>query len=208
MIEHDHVRRQQAFARLLIETSRILSASLLRTNVCFAANLCPNFWTRFDRQIAERPVACCARPLRQPLQFASLRAGEKFLLALHCALESARAQIILPAFHQRCLKLDRQHFFQDWNVFVQQLFLKINSVRGNDCLFVLLQREQDRRHQVSQRFTHSSARFDYQMLFFFQRLPHTRCHLLLLWTELEILCLRQRTFLRKKATYAFHEFTA
>ena len=45
------------------------------------------------------------------------------------ALEPARAKIILTALHQGCLKLDRQHFFQDRNVFVQQLFLKIDGVR-------------------------------------------------------------------------------
>ncbi len=95
----------------------------------FAANLRPNFWIGLDRQIAERSIARSARPFGQPLQFAPLRAGEKFLLVLQRSLEPARAQIILPAFHQRCLKLDRQHFFQDRNVFVQQLFLKIDGVR-------------------------------------------------------------------------------
>jgi hypothetical protein len=73
---------------------------------------------------------------------------------------------------------------------------------------VLLEREQDRRHQVAQRFAHASARFDYQMLFFLQRLRDARCHFLLLRTELEVLCFRERALLGKEAADAFHEFAA
>jgi hypothetical protein len=46
------------------------------------------------------------------------------------------------------------------------------------------------------------------MLFFLQRLGDSRCHLLLLWTELEILCFRERAVLGKEAANAFHEFAA
>src|SRR5262249_5174140 len=62
VIEHDDVRRQQPFTRLLIETSRILSAGLLSTDMRFAANLGPNFWIRFDRKIAERSIPRSERP--------------------------------------------------------------------------------------------------------------------------------------------------
>src|SRR6266480_5654913 len=73
---------------------------------------------------------------------------------------------------------------------------------------MLLKREQDRRHEVSQRFAHASARFDYQMLFFLQRLRDASCHLLLLWTELKVLCFGERALLGKKAANAFHQFAA
>src|SRR5882724_12228048 len=105
VIEHDHVRREQTFARLLIETPRILATGFLCAGMRLAANLHPNFWIRLDREIAERSIARCARPFSQPLQFATLRAGEKFLLALQRSLEPTAAKVILPAFHQRCLKL-------------------------------------------------------------------------------------------------------
>src|SRR5438067_7176639 len=99
MIEHDHVRRQQTLTCLLIKTTRILATSLLSADMCFAAHLRPNFWIGLDGQITKRPIARCARPFAQPLQFAPLGASEKFLLALQCSLKSARAKIILPAFH-------------------------------------------------------------------------------------------------------------
>ena len=44
MIEHDQIRSQQTFARLLIKTARILAAGFLGAEVRFAANLRPNFW--------------------------------------------------------------------------------------------------------------------------------------------------------------------
>ena len=46
------------------------------------------------------------------------------------------------------------------------------------------------------------------MLFFLQRLRDARCHLLLLWTELKVLCFGEQAILRKKAANAFHEFAA
>ena len=71
-----------------------------------------------------------------------------------------------------------------------------------------LQREQDRRHQVAQRFAHASACFDYQMLFFLQRLRDASCHLLLLRAELKVLCFRERAVLGEEAANAFDEFAA
>jgi len=76
------------------------------------------------------------------------------------------------------------------------------------AFFVPLECEKDGRHQVAQRFAHPSTRFDYQMLSFLQRLRDPSCHLLLLWTELEILCFRERAVLGKEAADAFHEFAA
>ena len=49
VIEHDHIRREQFLARLLIKTARILAASFLGADVRFTANLRPHFRIRFDR---------------------------------------------------------------------------------------------------------------------------------------------------------------
>src|SRR5207248_6294959 len=99
VIKHDYVCSKQASARLLIKAARILSAGFLSADVRFAANLRPNFWIGLNGKIAERSIVRRAGPFRQPLQFALLRSGEKFLRALQCALEPARAEIIVPAFH-------------------------------------------------------------------------------------------------------------
>ena len=65
VIDDDHVRGQKSFARLLKETARSLAARFARADVRFAANLCPNFRIRLDRQIAQRSVPCRPRPIRQ-----------------------------------------------------------------------------------------------------------------------------------------------
>src|SRR5262249_40365780 len=76
VIEHDHVRGEQSFAGLVIKTARILSAGFLRTDVCFAANLRPNFRVGLDRNVAERTVTGLARPLGDSLEFVGFRPGK------------------------------------------------------------------------------------------------------------------------------------
>ena len=56
------------------------------------------------------------------------------------------AKIILTPLHQRGLELDRHDLFQNRDIFVKKLLLKINRVRRDDCFFVLLGRPQDCRH--------------------------------------------------------------
>src|SRR6188508_3563440 len=46
------------------------------------------------------------------------------------------------------------------------------------------------------------------MLFFLQRLRDARCHLLLLWTKLKVLCLGERTILGEECANAFDKFAA
>jgi hypothetical protein len=193
---------------LLIETARVLATAFLGADVRFTADLRPDFRIGLDRQIAERSIARGARPFGELLEFAPLRAGKKFLFALQRALEPPGTKVILSALHQRRLKFDRQHFFQDRNIFINQLFLKIDCVCRNEGLLVSLEGEEDRRNQVSQRFAHTGASLNDQMLFVFQRLRHACCHLLLLRPEFEICCFRQRTGLGKEAAYPVDEFAA
>ena len=81
-------------------------------------------------------------------------------------------------------------------------------MRRNDRPFVLLEREQDRRHQVAKRFTDASPGFDDEMSIFLQCARDRPCHLLLLWTEFEVLCLREKTVLRKDTANSFDKFGA
>ena len=69
---------------------------------------------------------------------------------------------------------------------MNKLFLKIDRVGGDDRLFVLLEGEENCRHQISERFADAGARFDHQMSIFLQRPRHRYRHLLLLRTELEV----------------------
>ena len=91
---------------------------------------------------------------------------------------------------------------------MQQLFLKIDRVRGNDRLFVPLECEEDRRREISERFAHAGSGFDHQMALFLQRFRDSRRHLLLLWAELKVPSLRQRSVLGEKRTNPFHKFAA
>ena len=91
---------------------------------------------------------------------------------------------------------------------MQQLFLKIDRVRGNDRLFVPLECEEDRRREISERFAHAGSGFDHQMALFLQRFRDSRRHLLLLWAEFEVFCLGERTVCGKKCANTFHKFAA
>ena len=165
VIDDDHVRGEQSLARLLKETFGRLAAGLGRADVGLAANLRPDFRVGLDRQIAERSVLRGPRPIGDALQLSLLRGGKKLVRLLQGALETPRAKIILPAFHERGLELDRQNFLQDRNVLVEQLLLKIDRVRGDDRLLLLLDGEKNRGNEVGDRLAHAGPGFDTRWLF-------------------------------------------
>ena len=74
-----------------------------------AANLGPHFRIGLNRQIAERAITGRSRPFRESRQLVLLRPGEKLILLLEGAFQSAWAKIILPPFHEGSFKLDRQN---------------------------------------------------------------------------------------------------
>ncbi len=78
VIDHDHVGREQPFARLLKETIRTLAAGFTRADMGLAANLRPDFRIRFDREIAQRSVFCRERPVPDTRQLRRLRSREQF----------------------------------------------------------------------------------------------------------------------------------
>ena len=118
---------------------------------------------------------------------------------LHRALEPARAKIILPAFHERGLELDRENFFHDRDVLVQELLLQIDRVRRNDRLLLFLEREKNRGHEIGERFADAGAGFDDEMALLLQRLRDRRGHLLLLRAIFEILRLREQAVRSQKS---------
>ena len=85
------------------------------------------------------------------------------------ALEPAWAKVILPPFHERGLKLDRENFLHDRDVLVQQLLLKIDRVRGDDRLALLLDCEKRRRDEISERLADAGAGFDDEMPLLLER---------------------------------------
>ena len=186
VINHHHVGREQPPARLLEETTRILSAGLRGADVRFAANLCPDLWIGLERQIAQRAVDRCARPVGEPGEIALLGRVEKFVRTLHRALQPARTKIILPAFHECGLELDRQNLFHDRDVLVQQLFLEVDRVGRNDRLLLFLDREKGRRNEVGKRFAYAGPGLYYEVALFLQRLRDGRRHRLLLRPILKV----------------------
>jgi len=77
VIDYDHIRGKQAFARLLKETVTGLAAGLTRADVGLAANLRPDLWVGFDGEIAQGSVPGRARPVRDARQFCRFRGSEK-----------------------------------------------------------------------------------------------------------------------------------
>ena len=124
------------------------------------------------------------------------------------ALEAPRAKVILPSFHERRLELDRQDFPQDRDVLVEQLFLEIDRVRRDHGFFLLLDREENRRRQIRDRFADAGPGFDHEVPLLLQSAGHGYRHLLLLGPVLEVLCLRQQSGFGKEGPDLFDEVTA
>ena len=137
VIDHQHIGREQTFARLLIKTARVLPARFLCADMRFAADLRPYFRVGLDCEIAERTIARRTRPFSKAVQLILLRSCEKLVCLFQRPIEPARAKIILPAFDERRFELDRENLFQDGDVFVEKLLLKIDGVRGDDRFLVL-----------------------------------------------------------------------
>ncbi len=82
-------------------------------------------------------------------------------------------------------------------VFLGELFLQIDRVRGDDGFLLVRRRIQDRRQQVRQALAHPRAGLDGQVFALFQRAGDRHGHLLLLGPELEILRARQEALGRE-----------
>ena len=208
VIDDDHIRREQAFARLLEKTIRTLAAGLAGADVRLTANLGPDFRIRFHREIAQRSILRRARPFRDARQFRRLRRGEEFAGLLQRALEPARAKVILPPLHQRSLELDRQNLLQDRDVLVKKLLLQVDRVRRDHRLLFLLDREENGGREVSDRFADASPGLDHEMTFFLESAGHGHRHRLLLRPVLEVLRLGQQSIFRKERADLLDEVTA
>ena len=208
VINDNHIRREEAFARLLEETIRGLAARLGGADVRLTANLRPDFRIGLDGKVAERSILRGPRPIGDPRQFGRLRGGEQLAGLLQRALETARTEIILPPFHERSLELDRENLPQDGDVLVKELFLQIDRVRRDHRFLFLLDREENGGREISDRFADASPGLDHQMSLFFQSPGHRHRHLLLLRPVLEVLRLRERSIFRKERPDLFDKVTA
>ena len=86
---------------------------------------------------------------------------------------------------------------------MQQLFLEIDRMRGNNRLFLLLEGIKNGRRQVGNRFAHTGPSLDHEMPFFFERPRHRHGHGLLLGPVFEIVRLRKQTALGKNRANSF-----
>ena len=126
-----------------------------------------------------------------------LRGVEQLVRVLDRALQAARTNVILPPFHQRRFKLDRENFLHDRNVFVQQLFLQVDGVSGNNRLLLLLDRKKRGRDEIGERFADAGAGFNHEVALFFQRRGDRCRHRLLFRAILEIARLGEQPVLGK-----------
>lgn len=68
---------------------------------------------------------------------------------------------------------------------MEELFLEVDGVGGDDGLAVMLQRKADAGDEVGERFAYAGAGFCQQGCIRFERAGHGSGHFLLLRTELE-----------------------
>jgi hypothetical protein len=173
--------------------------------VGLAANLRPDFRIGLDGEVAQRSVLRRPGPVRDASQFRCFRSGKQFAGLLQGSLEAPRAKVILPAFHQRRFELDRKDLLENGNVLVEKLFLQIDRVRGNDRLLLFLDRIEDGRREVSDRFAHPRPGLDDQMAFLLERARDGHRHLLLLGPILEVFRAGEQSLLGKERAHFFDE---
>src|SRR5688572_21235729 len=86
--------------------------------------------------------------------------GEEAVLTLTGELEAAERNVVAAAFDKNSAELFGYDGVEKRNVFLNELFLQIDSVGGdNDALFVL-DDALDGRDEVGEGFAHAGAGFD------------------------------------------------
>ena len=76
----------------------------------------------------------------------------------------------------------------------------------DDRFLMLLERKQDCRDEISERFTDTGTGLDHQMSIFLERARHRHRHLLLLQAKFEVLRLREQSILGKNGPDPFDKF--
>jgi len=108
---------------------------------------------------------------------------EEHLLAAAGLFEPAFAEIVAAPFHEDGGEFIGIDCAQQGNIFLDQLFLQRNGVRGNDDPLFHPHGVVDRGQQIRERFSDAGARFDEQMMPFLERALDAGSHLELLWAE-------------------------
>ena len=138
VIDHDHIRGEQSFARLLKKQFEPCPQVFV-VQMCASLQTCAQtFGSGSKPRSLSEPSRVLRSPLRNPLQLVLLRPGKELVRLLKRTLEPPWTKVILPPFHKRRIKFHRQNLLQDRDVFVQQLLLQIDRLRRNDRFLLFL----------------------------------------------------------------------
>jgi len=134
VIEDDDMSLANAAAEGLVMAPRGWAACLWCAEVLLAADFVPDEGIGLFEEIAERTVFCREAPFANTLEFAALIGGEKIGGLVEGAGEAGGAEEVLSALQENGFELVRDELLNQRNVFVDELLLKRDRVRGDDCL--------------------------------------------------------------------------
>jgi len=120
-------------------------------------------------------------------------------------VEAAGAEIIPAALEHGVGELGRKNLLEDRQILLDELFLEIDRVRGDDRFFAIRDGVENARDEVAETLADAGAGFDEQMLLILQCARDSDAHLLLLRAEFEIRAARENALLGKDMLHLLEE---
>ena len=188
VIDDQDLGRIDSPPRLEVKTPGVIGAAFAQAIAGVALDGVPHSGGRCETQIGPAAIDRLAGPLAhldQLLRQVLLRKQrQRFLLGVS---KSPQAEVIAAPLHQRDLERFREHRLQKGNVLLNQLFLQVDRVGGNDDAIVFFAEDRlDGRHEVGERLADAGAGLDQQMPFAVDGVGDGVGHLHLLGPALEV----------------------
>ena len=166
-----------------------------RAETTFRADLGPDFEIGFDVEIGERAVLRFFGPFEDAVEFGDLGSGEEMVGLGERFVEAAGAEIIPAALEHGVGELDWENLLEDGQILLDELFLEVDGVGGNNRFFALGDGEQDAGDEVAEALANASAGFDEEMGSILQGAGDSDGHLLLLGPEFKVRAAGKNAFL-------------
>jgi len=124
----------------------------------------PRPWDRARSRNREAAVGRLFGPFVDAVKLPGFGRGEEAVGLLAGFVETAGAEIILPALEHGVGEFNRKNLGQHGQILFDQLLLEIDGVGGDDGLAFVVDREKDGRDQIGQALANTGAGLDDEVL--------------------------------------------
>ena len=160
VVHHQKVGRGRLAPCLVEKTAAVEFALDPGAGITLAGDFVP----QVGRDIKRKIRAAAVRGLPSPLGDNAVKSApfllQKQLALLIQSLQLVQAEIVAPSLDQHCIEFTIQHLLQQRNIFVDQLFLQIDSVGGNHHPLLVADGPENCRNQVGQALAGAGSSLD------------------------------------------------